>query len=140
MTIALMAVVILAASLAALLQFFGIYCRSLIASSVAQPLSPEIQEVTGITSGAAGPEDFPRVVQLLRLCPDFSNDRQQLSAIRIYFLLVKSARWTLASLLPDVRSWAETQLAQCAYFAAVALDHRVSSSRNALAAQTHDSR
>lgn len=134
-----MAVVILAASLAALLQFFGIYCRSLIADSAAQPLSSEIQGVTGITPGTASPEDFPRVVQLLQLCPDFSHDRRQLAAIRGYFRLMKALRWSLASFLPDVRAWTEMQLAQCAYFAAVALDRRVKSSRIALAAHMNDS-
>ncbi len=133
-----MAVIILAASLAALLQFFSIYCRSLIAASVAQPLSSEIQDVTGITAGAAGPEDFPRVVELLQLCPNFSNDSHQVSAIRGYFRLMRAVRWSLASLLPEVRTWTELQLSQCAYFAAVALDRRVSSSRAALAAQMHD--
>lgn len=135
----LMAVVILAASLAALLQFFSIYCRSLIAASVTQPLSSEIQDVTGIKAGTAGPEDFPRVVQLLQLCPDFANDRRKLSAIRAYFRLMSAVRWSLASFLPEVRTWTEAQLSQCAYFAAVALDHRVSRSRTALAAHMHDS-
>lgn len=140
MMIVIMAAVILAASLAALLQFFGIYCRSLLAASVARPLSPEIQEVTGISSGTAGPEDFPRVVQLLRLCPDFSNDRQKVGAIRNYFRMVKFLRWLLSPVVPEIRPWSETQLAQCAYFAAVALDQRVSTSRSALAMQLQNPR
>ena len=48
----MMAAVILVVSLAALLQFFISYCRSLIAASAKQPLSVEVQEVTGITTGA----------------------------------------------------------------------------------------
>src|SRR5277367_6028965 len=59
----MMAVVILLLSVAALLQFFATYCRSLIAASSKQALSPEVKDVTGLVKGATG-EDFARVIQL----------------------------------------------------------------------------
>src|SRR5205814_8407096 len=63
----MMAVFILACSIIFLLQFFISYCRSLIASSVREPISQEVQEVTGMARPAAE-EEFARVVQLLQLC------------------------------------------------------------------------
>jgi len=46
----MMAVFILACSIIFLLQFFISYCRSLIASSVREPISQEVQEVTGMSA------------------------------------------------------------------------------------------
>src|SRR2546425_3364955 len=84
----MMAAVILVVSLAALLQFFISYCRSLIAASAKQPLSVEVQEVTGITTGARG-EDYPRVMQLLQLCPERPQDRGEVRAVKGYFQLLQ---------------------------------------------------
>src|SRR2546429_9502364 len=46
--VAMMAAFIFVVSVVIFLQFFVFYCRSLIAVSAKQPLSPEVQEVTGI--------------------------------------------------------------------------------------------
>ena len=78
---------ILVCSVTLLLQFFVSYCRSIIAASARQPLSREVQDVTGIQKAASG-EDFPRVVQLLHLCPETPDDRTRLQAIGAYFAAV----------------------------------------------------
>ena len=62
----MMAGVIFVFSAAALLQFFVSYCRSLIAASSKQVLSPEVKDVTGIQRIPSG-DDFRRVMQLLQL-------------------------------------------------------------------------
>ena len=134
----MMAALILAVSVAALLQFFISYCRSLIAASASLPLSIEAQEVTGITSVARG-EDYPRVMQLVQLCPERPQDRGEIRAVRNYFSLLSLLRATLARLLPSLQVWTETQRSQCTYFAAVALDRRIAFSRDMLAAQINDS-
>ncbi|HKW57231.1 MAG TPA: hypothetical protein VJN42_07720 [Candidatus Acidoferrum sp.] len=130
----MMAAIILVCSLALLLQFFVSYCRSLIAASVRQPLSAEVQDVTGIKDAAAG-EDFARVVQLLQLCPDRPEDRAGVQAIGAYFTLLGVVRATIARLLPKLRAWAEAERGQCAYFAAVTLDRRIAFSRDMFAQQ-----
>ena len=76
----MMAGIILACSIVLLLQFFVSYCRSLIATSSKQVLSPEVQDVTGISATASG-EDFTRVMQLLQLCPERREDRNSIQAI-----------------------------------------------------------
>ena len=126
--------IILVLSLAALLQFFISYCRSLIAASAAQPLSAETQEFTGIAA-AARPEDFPRVLQLLQLCPELPQDRSEIRAVRYYYGLLGVLRWSVARLLPALHPWMEAQGAQCAYFAAVVLDRRIAFNRGILASQ-----
>ena len=134
----MMAAIILAVSVAALLQFFISYCRSLIAASAKQPLSREAQDVTGITSVARG-EDYARVMQLLLLCPDRPQEREEIRAVKGYFRFLGLLRGTLARFLPALREWTEAQRGQCTYFVAVALDRRIAFSREMLAAQMNDS-
>jgi hypothetical protein len=131
----MMASIILIFSLAALLQFFVSYCRSLIAASAKQPLSFETRDVIGITVAGARSEDFSRVVQLLQLCPERPNDRREIRAVRTYFGLLSFLNWSMVRMIPSFRSWTEKQRAQCAYFVAVALDRRIAFSRNMLAAE-----
>jgi hypothetical protein len=130
----MMAAFILVFSLAALLQFFVSYCRSLIASSARLPLSPEVQDVTGISSTASG-EDYLRVMQLLLLCPERIEDRGGIRAVGAYYRLLSFLRRTFVKMVPSLSLWTERERAHCAYFAAVALDRRIAFSRNMLAQQ-----
>jgi len=125
---------ILICSMIVLLQLGVAYCRSLIAASARQPLSREVQDVTGINKTASG-EDFPRIVQLLHLCPESPADRTPLQAIGAYFGMLNFARRTVARLRPSWRAWTEAERAQCAYFAAVTLERRIAFSRDMLAQQ-----
>jgi hypothetical protein len=130
----MMAAVILVCSVAFFLQFFVPYCRSLIASSAGHVLSPEVQDVTGITTQAAG-DDFARVMQLLMLCPDRPEDRSEIRAIGVYFRLLNVVKTAAGRLVPSLLAWAEKERGRCTYFAAVALDRRVAFSRDLLAQQ-----
>jgi len=130
----MMAAIILVCSGVFLLQFFVSYCRSLIAASIKQPLSAEVQDVTGIKSSASG-EDFARVVQLLQLCPDRPEDRNGVQAIGAYFGLLGFVRSTVARLIPTLRTWTERERGQCTYFAAVTLERRIAFSRDMFAQQ-----
>jgi hypothetical protein len=130
----MMAAIILVFSVAALLQFFVSYCRSLIAASAKHALSAEVQDVAGIANRASG-EDFARVVQLLRLCPDRPDDRGEVRAIGAYFHLLSLVKATLAKAVPSMLAWTEAERGQCTYFAAVTLDRRIAFSRDMLAQQ-----
>lgn len=130
----MMASLIFVFSAAALLQFFISYCRSLIAASSKQVLSAEVKDVTGIQRIASG-DDFRRVMQLLRLCPDRPEDRNSVQAIGAYFTLLNLLRSTVARMVPSMRAWTESERGHCAYFAAVALERRIAFSRDLLAQQ-----
>ena len=129
-----MAALIFLFSAAALLQFFISYCRSLIAASIKQPLSPEVRDVTGIASAASG-DDYRRVVQLLQLCPERPEEGGRIRAINGYFRLLTFVRSTLARIIPRLGNWTESERGQCTYFAAVTLDRRIAFSRDMLAQQ-----
>jgi len=83
---------------------FVSYCRSLIAVSSKQVLSPEVKDVTGIQRTASG-DDFKRVMQLLQLCPERPEDKNSVQAIGAYFNLLSFLRSTLARIVPSMRAW-----------------------------------
>lgn len=129
-----MAGLIFVFSLAAMMQFFVSYCRSLIAASARRALSPDVQDVVGITRSAKG-EDFERVMQFLHLCPERREDRNGIQAIGAYFRMLGAVGKTLGKFIPSLHAWTESERSQCAYFAAVALDRRIAYSRDMLAEQ-----
>ena len=130
----MMASLIFVFSVAALMQFFVSYCRSLIAASSRRALSTDVQDVIGIRRSASG-DDFERVMQFLHLCPDRHEDRNGVKAIGAYFRLLGAVGAIMGKLMPSLRAWTESERSQCAYFAAVALDQRIAHNRDMFAEQ-----
>jgi hypothetical protein len=133
----MMAGFILACSIVFLLQFFISYCRSLIAASAREPLSQEVQDVTGMTRPATE-EEFARVLQLLQLCPERPEERGEIGLIRTYFRMLGIIRSTVARVIPSLERWAHTERGQCTHFVAVVLGRRIAFSRNLFAQQMSD--
>jgi hypothetical protein len=131
----IIAALILAFSTVAMLQFFISYCRSVIAASTARPLSDQIWEITGIQDRELSGEEFIRLLQLMSLCPDTGSDSGAISAVRTYFRMINFARATLRGVMPSIVSWTDAELSGCAHFAAVALDTRISRSRQLMSQQ-----
>ncbi|HUK30471.1 MAG TPA: hypothetical protein VLV89_05105 [Candidatus Acidoferrum sp.] len=127
--------IILVISLFALLQFFISYSRSLIAAYGTQPLSAQVREVASIRGRTINGEEFPRLVQLARLCPESRDDRWQVFAVNSYFGFLNFVRDASRRLLPSVSEWSDRERAGCAYFAAITLDRRIASSRRLMAQQ-----
>jgi hypothetical protein len=126
---------ILVLSSVACLQFFISYCRSVIAASGAFPLSEQVWEVTGIKDREIRGEEFERLVQLTSLCPDSGTDHRGIVAVSAYFGMVRFVNKTLRGVIPGIVSWTESELSGCAHFAAVALDRRISNSRDMMTRQ-----
>lgn len=130
----MMAAFILAFSLLTLLMFFVSYCRSLTASTMHTTLTEEVRDVTGIESKASG-RDFARVMQILQLCPERSEERSGLQVVEAYYSFLNLVDQCFARLSPAVGHWAEEERAGCAHFAAVALGRRIALNREMLAQQ-----
>ncbi len=130
----MMAAIIFAISLVTLFMFFVSYCRSMMASAARQELSEEVRDVTGIRERASA-QDYTRVVQILELCPEPPEDRTGLRAVSFYYSCLNIGRETISRIVPALKSWTEQEQAGCAYFAAVALDRRISFNREMLAQQ-----
>lgn len=133
----MIAALICVISVAALLQFFVSYSRSIVAAYRKSNLSEQVREVVGIEGENVSSDQFGRLVQLIRLCPQKADDRVDLKVIGLYYRMMGALRSTARTLAPRVTSWAERERADCAYFVAVALDRRIAYSRDLLAQQQH---
>lgn len=130
----MIAALILVVSAVALVQFFLSYCRALVATYRKWELSDEVRQVAGIRGAALPAEEFPRLLQLVRLCPE-SDDLLEIRSVRWYFSVLSFLRLTLSRLIPALRAWVEQEQQGCAYFAAVALDRRIAHSRDLVSQQ-----
>ncbi len=132
----MIAALILVVSLAAFVQFFVFYTRSLIAASGKLKLSENVREITGLSGHGVEAMQFDRLLQLVELCPGSGNDLMGIRAVRAYFatlgvllsLLTKMPGGVMASMA----QWLNRERASCAYFAATALDQRMAYSRTLL--------
>jgi hypothetical protein len=124
-------------SVAILLQLTIPWCRSILASSRLVQLSSRVREVTGIVDNDVAADDFDRLLQLVRLCPEQGDDRNEIRAVGTYYGLMGLLR-RFAPLVPRVAAWAERERQSCSYFAAVALDRRISYSRDLFTQQVAD--
>ena len=134
----MIAALICVISLAAFLQFFVSYCRSVIVASRRVALSEQVRELAGIRSYTVDGDEFHRLRQLLRLCPHRGDDRTEISAVGTYYALLSMVRNLSRTLVPRLASWIERERGNCSYFIAVALDRRISYSRSLLAEQMAD--
>jgi len=134
----MIAALICVISLAVLLQFFVSYSRSIIAAYRKSELSEQVCEVAGIEGQRVTSEQFGRLVQLVRLCPQRGDDSTDLQVIGIYYRMMGLLRSTARTLAPRITAWAERESVDCAYFLAVALDRRIAYSRDLLAQQMSD--
>jgi hypothetical protein len=134
----MMAALICVASIALFLQFFISYCRSILGVSRKVELSERVREVSGIASDRAGADDFPRLVQLVRLCPERGDDQTEIRAVGTYYGLLRVTKGVLAFVIPRIAAWTEQERQSCSHFAAVALDRRISYSRDLFTQQVAD--
>src|SRR5215470_4819900 len=134
----MIAALICVISVAAFLQFFVSYCRSILASTRNVDLSDRVREATGISDQTVGAEDFARLLQLVRLCPERGEDQNEIRAVWTYYGLMESLNRVARPIFPGVAAWAQQERRSCSHFAAVALDRRISYSRDLFTQQVAD--
>lgn len=116
---------ILAISAGALAQFFFAYCRSVLRMYSKVELSPLAREVSGIEDDEQRENAFPRIMMLVELDPHAGDDRAELFLIRVYYGWLAMARLA-CRFWPSLAYWVTAEREDCAHFAAVALDRRIS--------------
>jgi hypothetical protein len=127
--------IIAAASLGTLFPLYASYCASAVRSVRMFRLSERVGILLGTPDGEVAAEDFDRVLELLRLCPEDDEDRSSLRAVTLYFHGLRVAGEAVRNFAPRLAVWIERERASCAHFAAIALDRRICSSRSLLAEQ-----
>jgi len=125
-------------SVTAFLQFFVSYCRSALATSRKVVLSEHVQEITGIASANVAATDFPRLVQLVRLCPERGADQNEIRAVGTYYRLLAAIGHLTSAVMPKLAAWTLQERRSCSYFAAVALDRRITYTRGLYTEQVAD--
>lgn len=134
----MIAALICVISIAAFLQFFISHCRSILAASRTVELSDRVREVTGVASANVSAEDFHRLLQLVRLCPEQGDDQVDIRAVGTYYSILRMLASFCSRLVPGASVWLDRERQKCSYFAAVALDRRISYSRGLLIQQVVD--
>jgi hypothetical protein len=134
----MIAALICVASVGVFLQFFLVYCRSILAPSRHVALSDRVKEVTGIAAQEVAPDDFHRLLQLVRLCPERGDDRSEIRFVGTYYRILALVKRIAILAGPHAASWIEHERRDCSYFAAVALDRRISYSRDLFTQQISD--
>lgn len=125
----MMPALILVISVAAFLQFFVSYCRSVIAAYNGVELSEQARQLTGIVDHLVSGDEFKRLLQLIRLCPAMGDDGREIRAVSAYYSLLNFAHLVANALAPVMAQWTERERAGCSYFVAVALDRRITRNR-----------
>lgn len=134
----MIAALIFVISFVALLQFFVLHCRSILAYSRRVELSDRIREVTGLSGDEVSAGDFARLLQLVRLCPERGDDRQEIRVVGTYYSLLDILGRITRSIIPSLATWTDSERRGCSYYAAVALDRRISYSRDLFTQQVAD--
>jgi hypothetical protein len=126
----MIALLICVGSIAAFAQLLNAYCRSILASTRRIEISDRVREVAGFSSDQIGAGDFGRLLQLVHLCPERGDDHGEIRAVGAYYALLRGVQRVASSLVPRIAAWATRECERCSYFAAVALDRRISHSRD----------
>ena len=120
-------------SIAILLQFFVSYTRSMIAASRERELSERAREICGNETKALAGGQFPRIVQLIDLCPETGGDSHEVRAVSLYFRLLGFAHMVSRWAAPSAGPWIDAERSGCAHVAAVVLDRRIAHNRTLMA-------
>lgn len=132
----MIAALIFVVSMAAFVQFFVLYTRSVIAASRKQALSDNVREITGLRGDVVEAAQFGRLLQLVELCPGSGNDTMGIRAVRAYFnglsLLLSLTPQMSTGAFAKAAEWLNRERSACAYFAAITLDQRMAYSRTLL--------
>jgi len=112
-------------TIGALFQFFFAYSRTILLTYSKVEISERTREVTGVAIERVQPEDFSRLMGLLRVAPDPRDDAAELRAVSVYYRAVQLANWLVSPLSRAAQEWSQVELGRCAHFAGVALDRRL---------------
>ncbi|MFZ0211646.1 MAG: hypothetical protein WBE20_01295 [Candidatus Acidiferrales bacterium] len=118
-------VLILMFSAMALVQFFLSYARSILATYSMVEISPATLGVIGAQRSEIRGQEFPRLVNLVRLAPNPGDDNWDLRVVRSYYSVVRMIGGLACLFAPSMCKWRERESGLCSQFAAAVLDRRI---------------
>ncbi len=122
----MIALLILAVSVTALVQFAVCQWRSMWITVAAQPLSECLQAAVGLAADQINSDHFELLAHTSeQLCPATQKENVWLREVRVYFHIVAGLDRLCEKRFPALSEWAETELVACARYAAAVLDQRL---------------
>jgi hypothetical protein len=122
----MIALLILAVSVTALVQFAVCQWRSMWISVAAQPLSDCLKAAVGLAPNEIQSSHFELLARTSeQMCPATQKQNVWLREVRLYFRIVEALDHLCEKHLPALSEWAETELTACAHYAAAVLDERL---------------
>jgi len=123
----MIAVLILAFSVVALVQFAISQWRMIWLTTANQPLSDSLRVATGIEAETIGPNDFGKLLGLCdELSPRLRKGTPWLREVRGYYRTVERLEVLCRSILPALSAWATGEMKTCSRYIAVLLDQSLS--------------
>jgi hypothetical protein len=123
----MIAVLILAFSVLALVQFAISQWRMIWLTTANQPLSDSLRVATGIEAETIGPNDFGKLLGLCdELSPRLKKTTPWLREVRSYYRMVERLEVACRSVLPAISAWASREMKTCSRYIAVLLDQNLS--------------
>src|ERR1700756_4897513 len=120
------ALLILAVSVTALIQFAVCQWRSMWISVAAQPLSDCLKGAVGLAPNQIQSSHFELLARTSeQICPATQKQNAWLSEVRVYFRIVEALDRLCEKHLPALCEWTQTELTACARYAAAVLDERL---------------
>jgi len=120
------AVLILAFSVLALVQFAISQWRMIWLTTANQPLSDSLRAATGIEAETIGPNDFGKLLGLCdELSPSLTKVTPWLGEVRGYYRVVERLEAVCRSIQPAISAWASGEMKICSRYVAVLLDQNL---------------
>jgi hypothetical protein len=120
------AVLILAFSVLALVQFAISQWRMIWLTTANQPISDSLHAATGIDAETIGANDFGKLLGLCELSPRLKNGTPWLHEVRGYYRMVERLEVVCRSIQPALSAWASAERKTCSRYVAVLLDQNLS--------------
>jgi hypothetical protein len=119
------AILILAISIAALVQFALYYWRAMVARVALDPVSDDVLAAAGVSERSVEAEDFAAVARLHESCPSLDNNEGGLGMVGAYYSGVAALAKLGGTIFPSLPAWANREMLLCARYAAVRVEERI---------------
>jgi hypothetical protein len=119
------AIMIFAIAIVALFQFALYYWRAVLTGVASQTISNRVLEAAQVAESGPCGADFAKLASLHELTPELKRGDGGLGFVRIYYEAIHGLQTLFGGLSPAVANWGEREMALCARYAAVQIEHRL---------------
>lgn len=119
------AIMIFAIAIVALFQFALYYWRAVLTGVASQTVSNRVLEAAQVAESGPCGADFAKLASLHEITPELKSGEGGLGFVRVYYQAIHRLHTLFGGLSPAVANWGEREMALCARYAAVQIEHRL---------------